>query len=171
MGKGINGLIVGAAIGIAIGVLCAPRAGKETREKLFNKGQDVLGPKAQEEGTILGEVAKTTKTAVEAGQHLLNVTSQGKVAEVANEVKEKGQKIFKETSQKGQKFIEDTTAFVEDFANDNVRPIFSEKNEELRKKIDNARTKIASQVAHNIKTDTEGTFAPYDSDNSFTDIN
>lgn len=167
MGKGLNGLIIGGAVGFAVGILVAPRAGKETRKIILDKSEAVFGFKAHEEGTILGEVVKTTKTAVEAGQHLFNVTSKGKIGEVAKEASEKGQQFFKDTSEKGQKFVKDTTSFVEDFANDNVRPIFSQKNEELRQKIDTARSKIASQVVNNLNSNAESDFVSYNINDAF----
>lgn len=138
MGKGLKALIFGGAIGATLGVLYAPRAGKKTRALLAQKTDALWGEEAQKQGTILGEVAKTTKTAVEAGQNIFTEAQKGKFGEITRGATDMGQKWFKETSAK-----------VEDFTNENVRPVFSEKNDELRKKIDKARAKIASQVAQN----------------------
>ena len=138
MGKGIKGLILGGAVGAALGILYAPRAGKKTREILAKKTDALWGEEAQKQGTILGEVAKTTKTAVEAGQNIFNEAQKTKFGEMTKEATQKGQEIFKET-----------TSFVNDFTEENVRPVFAEKNDDLRKKIDSARKKIASQVSQN----------------------
>lgn len=142
MGKGLKAAIFGGAVGAAIGVLCAPRAGRKTRAMLAKKTESLWGKEAQDKGTILGEVAKTTKTAVEAGQSIFTEAQKSKIVDFTKGATEKGQQIFENTSSK-----------VEEFKNENVRPIFSEKNDELRKKIDNARAKIASQVAQNISED------------------
>ncbi len=40
-GKFFGGLIVGTAIGAAVGILFAPRSGKETRQVLKNSAQDL----------------------------------------------------------------------------------------------------------------------------------
>lgn len=138
MGKGIKGLILGGAVGAALGILYAPRAGKKTRAILAEKTDALWGEEAQKQGTILGEVAKTTKTAVEAGQNIFNEAQKTKFGEMTREATQKGQEIFKET-----------TSFVNDFAEENVRPVFAEKNDDLRKKIDSARKKIATQVSQN----------------------
>lgn len=141
MGKGLKGLIFGGAVGAAIGILYAPRAGRKTREILAKKTDTLWGEEAQKQGTILGEVAKTTKTAVEAGQTLFNEAQKGKFGEFTREATERGQQIFN-----------DTTKFVNEFTEENVRPVFAEKNDELRKKIDTARAKIASQVSQNAQS-------------------
>ena len=138
MGKGFKGLIFGGAVGAALGILYAPRAGKKTREILAKKTDALWGEEAQKQGTILGEVAKTTKTAVEAGQNIFNEAQKGKFGEITREATERGQQIFN-----------DTKTYVNDFTEENVRPVFAEKNDELRKKIDIARAKIASQVSQN----------------------
>lgn len=140
MGRGLKGIILGGAIGAAIGILYAPRAGKKTRALLAEKTEALWGEEAQKKGTIFGEVAKTTKTAVEAGQSLINDAKASKFGDFTKGATAKGKKFAKETSEK-----------VEEFTNENVRPVFSEKNDELRKKIDSAREKIASQVAKNIE--------------------
>lgn len=141
MGKGFKGLIFGGAVGAALGILYAPRAGKKTREILAKKTDALWGEEAQKQGTILGEVAKTTKTAVEAGQNIFNEAQKGKFGEITRGASERGQQIFK-----------DTKTYVNEFTEENVRPAFAEKNDELRKKIDSARAKIASQVAQNAQS-------------------
>lgn len=40
-GKFFGGLIVGSAIGAAVGILFAPRSGRETRQALKNSAQDL----------------------------------------------------------------------------------------------------------------------------------
>ncbi len=38
----IKGFIIGGLIGAALGILYAPKSGKETREKIFNSAESVL---------------------------------------------------------------------------------------------------------------------------------
>ena len=142
MGRGIKGIIFGGAVGAALGILYAPRAGKKTREMLAEKTEALWGEEAQNEGTILGEVAKTTKTAIDAGQSVIRGAAESPVGEAAKGVADKGVEFAKTAK--------DTA---NEFSKTNVRPVFSEKNDELRKKIDAARTKIAAQVAQNIDED------------------
>ena len=149
MGKGLKGLILGGAVGAALGILYAPRSGKKTRALLAEKTDALWGEEAQKNGTILGEVAKTSKTAVEAGHNIFNEAKKGKFGEITREASKRGQEIFKSTSD-----------FVGDFTNENVRPVFSEKNDELRKKIEVARKKIAKQVANDVSAGKTRTVKP-----------
>lgn len=149
MGKGLKGLILGGAVGAALGILYAPRSGKKTRALLAEKTDALWGEEAQKNGTILGEVAKTSKTAVEAGQNIFNEAKKGKFGEITREASKRGQEIFKSTSD-----------FVGDFTNENVRPVFSEKNDDLRKKIEVARKKIAKQVANDVSAGKTRTVKP-----------
>ncbi|MDO5328737.1 MAG: YtxH domain-containing protein [Coriobacteriia bacterium] len=139
MGRGLKGIIFGGVIGAALGVLYAPRAGKKTRAMLADKTEALWGEEAQAKGTILGEIAKTTQTAIDAGQSVVKDITSSPVGNAAKTATEKGQQAAKFAQEK-----------VEEFSAANVRPVFSEKNDELRKKIDAARNKIASQVAKNI---------------------
>lgn len=149
MGKGIRALILGGAVGAALGVLYAPRSGKKTRAMLAEKTDALWGEEAQKKGTILGEVAKTSKTAFEAGQNIFDEAKNSKFGEITKEASKKSQEIFK-----------NTTAAVGEFTEDNVRPVFSDKNDELRKKIESARAKIAKQVATDVKTGATRTVKP-----------
>lgn len=135
MGKGIKGLIFGGAVGAALGILLAPREGKKTREMLAKRTEALWGEEAQKKGTFFGEVAKTTRSAVEAGQDIFSSAQQNNFGQ-----------ITKNVTNKGQQFLKETGAFVGEFTQQNVRPAFVEKNEELRKKIEIAREKIQSQA-------------------------
>lgn len=138
MGRGIKGILVGGAIGAVLGILYAPRAGKITREMLAEKTDKFLNEESLNEGTFLGDIAKTTKSAVEASHNVINEVTGNK---------------FQEDYESDYEFIIDEDEAVDNEINnvknsENVS--FEEKNDELRRKIDNARSKIASQVKKNI---------------------
>jgi len=52
------GLIVGTALGVAVGMLLAPQSGEATRELLKERAQEWKG-KASEEARVIGERVKT----------------------------------------------------------------------------------------------------------------
>ncbi len=53
--KLVTGIIIGAAVGAALGILFAPDSGKETRKKIAKKGTD-LGDTVRNKFNELGEV-------------------------------------------------------------------------------------------------------------------
>ena len=139
MGKSLRKIIIGGVIGATLGVLYAPRAGKKTREIIAEKTESLWGEEAQNQGTIIGEVAKTTKSAINATK---NVCS-----EVIGAKTDKIQNPENETSANNKEYIEDKAS---DFSESNVTPVFSEKNDELRERIENARVEISGKVKENL---------------------
>jgi len=61
----LSGLIIGAVLGVAIGFLYAPQAGKETRELLKEKA-DIAKQKAVELSKKVRETAEETIKKVQA---------------------------------------------------------------------------------------------------------
>jgi gas vesicle protein len=84
----IGGLLLGAAIGGALGVLYAPRSGKETRDKLGNKLHDLenelnkLRAKAKEKGIELKDEIKNKIADIE-----------GKIEKMVNDHKKKAETV------------------------------------------------------------------------------
>ena len=142
MGRVLKALIFGGAIGATLGVLYAPRAGKKTREMIAEKTDAIWGDDSFKDNALFNGVAKTTKAAVNAGQNFISEANKKNIENLKKEVSQKSKKIKKQTDSN-----------IDDFQTENVRQAFSEKDEALRKKIDVARAKIASQVAQNIDND------------------
>jgi gas vesicle protein len=83
----LKGLFIGGLIGMALGILFAPKSGKETREEITGKANDLL-TKAKEE---YEKAAGKSKLAYETSlKHLknLNVSAKEKAVEVENKVHE-----------------------------------------------------------------------------------
>jgi gas vesicle protein len=83
----LKGLFIGGLIGMALGILFAPKSGKETREDLSRKANEMLA-KAKEE---YEKAAEKSKLAYEASlMHLKNFDDsvKGKAEEMGNKVSE-----------------------------------------------------------------------------------
>ncbi len=83
----IKGLFIGGLIGIALGILLAPRSGKETRENIKHKANDFY-VKAKEQ---YGNVAEKSKLALETSRQYLNdmnFSAKEKAKKVENKVDE-----------------------------------------------------------------------------------
>jgi gas vesicle protein len=83
----LKGLIIGGMIGAAIGILYAPKSGKETREDIARKTEDLLA-KAREE--YEKAVVKSKLAYESAVKHLeeLELSAKEKVEEVEAKVSE-----------------------------------------------------------------------------------
>ncbi len=80
--KLLKGLVIGGAIGAALGMLFAPRSGKETREKLMGEAERL---KAELEKYAEDFSAKAQEAKREIEQKLAEV--QSKIKETANNIK------------------------------------------------------------------------------------
>lgn len=125
MGKGIGAFIAGGIIGAGIALLYAPRPGAETRAIVSDKVGETWG-QAQD----------------------LGAQASANVQQFYHDAAAKGQEVVENVAAKGQKVYEGASTRVQEAAS-NVKPVFSEKNDELRDKIEAARARIASQVAKN----------------------
>ena len=120
MGK-LSTLIVGGVIGAAAALLLSPRNGEENRALLKEKLGDeyIIPAPVQEKANQFVQQAAVTST------------------KVINTVVDSAQDAYKNVSARTQNI---TPASPE---------LFSDKNDELREKIDAARARIATQVAKN----------------------
>ena len=83
----LKGLFIGGLIGVVLGVLYAPKSGKETREDIARTTEDLLS-KGKEEYEKAVEKSKTAyETAV---KHLkgLEISAKEKVEDVENKISE-----------------------------------------------------------------------------------
>ena len=78
----VKGLLVGGLIGAALGILFAPKSGRETREDLAGKAEEVLA-KAKQEYAVAAEKSKAAYEA--AVEKLKNAegTAEEKIAGLA----------------------------------------------------------------------------------------
>ena len=146
--------LAGGAIGAAIALLYAPRTGSETRAIVAEAANEAWG-QAQDFGT---------QAAVRGQEVYADAVVQGQRA--YSQAQDFGQSVYTNVSSAsqvagvraaavGKQAYEDAKAGVQAAAKrmqataNQVRPIFSEKNDELRSKIDAARERIAAQVAKN----------------------
>ena len=83
----LKGLFIGGLIGIALGIIFAPKSGKETREDISRKANEMLA-KAKEE---YEKAAEKSRLAYESSlKHLkeFNESAKEKAAEIENKVSE-----------------------------------------------------------------------------------
>ena len=64
-GKMIGALLLGAAIGGALGILFAPDKGSETRKKLYSKGEDLTDGMKEKFNDFLEEIKKEVEATKE----------------------------------------------------------------------------------------------------------
>ncbi|MRR16484.1 MAG: YtxH domain-containing protein [Deltaproteobacteria bacterium] len=96
----VKGLLIGGLIGAAIGVLFAPKSGKETRQDIADKADELLS-KAKEEYDRAVEKSKAT---YDAAVTRLN-TAEGAVRE---KVKEVGKNIGEFAEQSAEALADNT---------------------------------------------------------------
>ena len=102
-GDFIGGLIVGGLVGAVIGILYAPKSGKETREEIGRKTDDLLSKAKEEFDYAVLKSRKAYEAAVERLK-ALEETAKGKVEEAGEKVDELAGR-GKETLQEGKSRI------------------------------------------------------------------
>ena len=60
----ITGLFIGGLVGAAIGILCAPKSGKETREDICKKSEELMAKAKEEYQQVVEKGKKTYEAAV-----------------------------------------------------------------------------------------------------------
>ncbi len=121
-GDFIAGLVIGGLIGAAIGILYAPKSGKETREELGRKADELLAKAKEEYETAVEKSRKAYEATVQRLKSL-----EEKALETAGEAGEKVEELAgkgKETIQEGRGRIKRAIdAGVEAFKEEQGKPV------------------------------------------------
>lgn len=134
--KGIGAFVLGGVIGAAVALLYAPRAGVETRAMVADRANAAWG-----DARDFGARAQVR------GQEIYeNASVRGQ--EIYENASARGQELYETAQVRGQAVREGAAARVQEAA-ETIKPVFTEKNDELREKIEAARQRIAAQVAKN----------------------
>ena len=83
----LKGLIIGGLIGAALGILYAPKSGKETREDIARKTEDLLDKAKEEYEKAIAKSKLAYESAIKR-LHDLELSAKGKVEEMENKVTE-----------------------------------------------------------------------------------
>ena len=116
----LKGLFIGGLIGVVLGVLYAPKSGKETREDIARTTEDLLSRGKEE----YEKAVEKSKTAYEAAvKHLkgLEISAKEKVEEIeskASEFAHKGADALVDSKNRLKKAID---AGVEAYREENVK--------------------------------------------------
>ena len=79
----IGGLLAGAAIGVAVGILLAPRSGQQTRKKISKESKHLMGDLKH----TLGDSVDSLKSQYNHGIDELVKRSKGAIANASDHVK------------------------------------------------------------------------------------
>ncbi len=90
----LKGLVIGGLIGAAIGVLFAPKSGRETRQDLVDKADELLA-KAKEEYARAAEKSKAAYEAAAARLKEVEGTAREKVDEISGTLEENKNRLKK----------------------------------------------------------------------------
>ena len=83
----LKGLIIGGLIGAAVGVLYAPKSGKETREDIAQTTEELLNKAKEEYEKAVAKSQLVYESALKS-LHELELSAKGKVEEVESKVTE-----------------------------------------------------------------------------------
>ena len=125
MSNKLGVFLAGGAVGAVAALLCAPRTGQEARTMVAEKVNEAWG--------------QAQNISADAG-----VNAQ----QVYQSAAARGQEVVSSVQAKGQEVAGQAAARVQEVAS-NLKPSFTQDNDELRDKIEAARQRIASQVAKN----------------------
>jgi gas vesicle protein len=116
----LKGLFIGGLIGVVLGLLYAPKSGKETREDIARTTEDLLSKGKEEYEKAVERSKSAYETAV---KHLksLEISAKEKVEEIeskASEFAHKGADAFSDSKNRLKKAID---AGVEAYREENIK--------------------------------------------------
>jgi gas vesicle protein len=97
----LTGVLIGGLIGAALGILFAPKSGKETREDIARKTEELISKAKEEYEAALEKSKRLYETAVTKAQGLQSL-AQEKVGDVA----EKGKETFLDNKNRLKKALD-----------------------------------------------------------------
>lgn len=122
--SGIGKFLAGAAVGLGLGVLFAPKSGKETRAELKTKIDELLD---QVKDIDLEEVRDNITKKVNELQKELKELDKEKVLAIAKkkakDIQKKAEELYKLAVEKGTPVLEKTTADLKQATADTLKKI------------------------------------------------
>lgn len=112
----VKGMLLGGLVGAALGILFAPRSGKETREDLAEMADEFLARAKDEYDVALEKSRRTYETAVKRLKELEKsaLEKAGDVEEAVDELAEKGRDGLEEGKGRLKKAFEAGVAAFKD---------------------------------------------------------
>ena len=116
----LKGLFIGGLIGIALGILFAPKSGKETRDDVTRKANELLA-KAKEEYETVAE--KSKQVCEESLKYFndLNISAKETAGEVENKVSELAHKGVEAIQNNKNRFKKAIDAGLEAYREENIK--------------------------------------------------
>lgn len=148
--RSLGNLFLGAAIGASLGILFAPKKGKETRRDLKNKMLDLVDDAKE---LTIGDISDMIEDKITEIRHDLNDLDKEKVLKIAkeksNEIKTKCQDLVDLAIDKGTPVLENAAIEVRDKTIDVMRDMIKKlestkkdnKKEETKKTDSNKKNK------------------------------
>ena len=129
--KGLGKFLAGAAIGAGLGILFAPKSGKETREDIKNKISEII----EQAKTLKAEdVKEMIISKVEDLQEQLKDLDKEKVLKIAKQkakkIQKKAEELYKLAVEKGTPVLEKTTKELKDATACALKKIVNKLEEE-----------------------------------------
>lgn len=129
--KGLGKFLAGAAIGAGLGILFAPKSGKETREDIKNKISEII----EQAKTLKAEdVKEMIISKVEDLQEQLKDLDKEKALKIAKQkakkIQKKAEELYKLAVEKGTPVLEKTTKELKDATASALKKIVSKLEEE-----------------------------------------
>ncbi len=104
----IKGLLVGGLIGAVIGILYAPKSGKETRKEIGRKTEELIAKAEEEYELALEKSKKVYAAAVKRLQQMESSAKEkvGEMEEKVGELAERGKETLQDTKGRLKKGID-----------------------------------------------------------------